>query len=422
MVFERAYCQQAVCSPSRTSLMTGRRPDTTKVYDLVTHFRTHIPDVVTLPQHFKNHGYHAQAFGKIYHGGYDDPPSWSVPHTPGGGRNFGPEGRVLMARLRQEVRTAGGDPARLRGLPWEAPDVPDGELNDGALADRAIRALNEIKDRPFFLAVGFHKPHLPFVAPKKYWDLYSDADIRLAENAFAPKDAPPYALHNSGELRQYHGIPSNGPLTKEQARKMVHGYYAAISFMDAQLGRVLDELDRLGLREKTVVVLWGDHGWQLGEHGIWCKHTNYETSVHSPLIVSVPGQRTAGRRTPALVEFVDIYPSLAELCGLPLPEGLEGTSFAPLLRNPGRRWKKAAFSQYPRSIPGHGRAMGYTVRTDRYRLVEWRALSGDFREYELYDHWIDPQENVNLAKQAEYADTVNEVSEMLEAGWRAARP
>ena len=426
LTFTRAYCQQAVCSPSRTSLMTGRRPDTTKVYDLVTHFRTHIPDVVTLPQHFKAHGYHAQSFGKIYHGGYDDPPSWSVPHSPSRGRNFGPEGRALLERLRAEARAAGGDVrqrlSRIRGLPWEAPDVPDEELNDGSIAAGAIQALDQVKDRPFFLAVGFVKPHLPFVAPKKYWDLYSADQITLEANPYPPKDAPPYALTNWGELRAYHGIPKEGPLSEEQARKMVHGYYAAVSYMDAQVGRLLNELDRLGLRKNTVVVLWGDHGWQLGEHGSWCKHTNYETSTHAPLIISVPGQKNAGQKTAALTEFVDIYPSLVDVCGLPMPEGLEGSSFKPLLEDPKRPWKRAAFSQYPRQIPGQGRGMGYTVRTERYRLVEWSVPGREFREYELYDHQADPGENVNLAKQPEHAARVKELAAILHAGWRGCLP
>jgi len=423
LLFNRAYCQQAVCSPSRSSLMTGRRPDTTKVWDLNTHFRTALPHVVTLPQHFKQHGYHTQAFGKIYHGGYDDAPSWSVPSTGPGAPGFGPEGQALIQRLRREAREAGRDPSRVRGLPWEAPDVADEALNDGSLATRAIAALKEIKDKPFFLAVGFLKPHLPFVAPKKYWDLYRPEEIRLATNPDPPAGAPAYALHNSGELRQYHGIPPDGPLPEEQARKMVHGYLAAVSYMDAQVGRLLDALDETGAARNTVVVLWGDHGWQLGEHGMWCKHSNYETSAHAPLIVAPPGQRTAGRKTDALVEFVDIYPSLVELCGLPLPEGLEGTSFRPLLEDPERPWKKAAFSQYPRNVAGMGQGMGYSLRTARWRLVEWSPRRNpDFKEYELYDHQADPGENVNLGKRPEHAATLRELIDLLRAGWRGALP
>jgi arylsulfatase A-like enzyme len=427
LVCNRAYCQQAVCSPSRSSLLTGRRPDTTKVYDLQTHFRTHIPDVITLPQYFKQQGYHVQGFGKIYHGGYDDPPSWTVPHLPSRGPGYGPEAQALLKRLQEEARKKGLDltkrPNQPRGPAWEAPDVPDAALPDGAVAERALAVLREVKDKPFFLAVGFLKPHLPFVAPRKYWDLYKPEQIKLADNPSPPKDAPAYALHNSGELRNYHGMPKdNAPFTNDQARQLIHGYYAAVSYMDAQVGRLLDELDRLQLAHKTVVILWGDHGWQLGEHGLWCKHTNYETSTRAALVLSVPGQQSAGRKTDALVEYVDIYPTLVDVCGLPLPSGLEGTSFKPLLDDPRRPWKKAAFSQYPRNVAGRGRGMGYTIRTDRYRLVEWSVPGKDFRAYELYDHRADPGENVNLAQRPEHAATIKELAAALQAGWRAALP
>jgi len=427
LVFTRAYCQQAVCSPSRTSLLTGRRPDTTRVYDLDTHFRTTIPDVVTLPQQFKIHGYFTQGLSKVYHGGLDDPQSWTAPHWRPKRPAYGtPEGRELIRRLRREVRAAGKDLRKWRnrphGLPWEAPDVPDNALPDGATADHAIEILRRIKDRPFFLAVGFLKPHLPFVAPKKYWDLYDEAELRLADNPFPPKDAPRCALTNWGELRAYYGIPKKGPLSESQARKMIHGYYACVSYTDAQIGRLLDELDRLGLGDNTIVVLWGDHGWHLGDHGLWCKHTNFESATRSPLIISVPGQKSAGRKSDALVEFVDIYPSLCELCGLPLPEGLEGTSFVPLIEDPERPWKKAAFSQYPRYIRGHGRAMGYSMRTDRYRYTEWRVIGKDVHFDELYDHKTDPEENVNIAGRPENKQLVARLHRMLEAGWRGALP
>ncbi len=426
VVFDRAYCQQAVCSPSRTSLLTGRRPDTTKVYDLDTPFRKNLPEVVTLPQHFKAYGYHSQGMGKIYHGGLDDAASWSVPHWMPKRPGFGPEGQKLLTRLRQEARAAGKDLTKRsnqpRGLPWEAPEVEDSALPDGAIADHAVETLRQVKDRPFFLAVGFIKPHLPFVAPKKYWDLYSREQFRLADNPHPPKGAPTYSLSNWGELRAYLGMPKQGPVTEDQARSLIHGYYASMSYMDAQVGKVLAELDRLGLRENTIVVLWGDHGWELGEHGEWCKHENYETSTRAPLIVSAPGRKANGKTSRALVEFVDLYPTLTELCGLPLPEGLEGTSFQPLLEQADRPWKKAAFSQYPRNVARMGRGMGYTLRTDRYRLVEWTLPGKDFQEYELYDHQTDPGENVNLAQQPEHAELVKKLAEQLHAGWQAARP
>ncbi len=427
LVFNRAYCQQAVCSPSRSSLMTGRRPDTTRVYDLETHFRKALPDVVTLPQHFKNHGYHTQAFGKIYHGGFDDPPSWSVPTQGPRKPGNGPEGLKLLRRLREEARKEGKDLSKRqnqpRGYPWEAPNVPDGELADGSLADQAVEALRQLNgNKPFFLAVGFLKPHLPFVAPKKYWDLYSADQFRPPDHYEPPKGAPKYALSNWGELRAYYGMPRSGPLSEDQAIKMIHGYHAATSYMDAQLGRVLDEIERLGLREKTVVILWGDHGWHLGDLGMWCKHTNYEVAVRSPLICSVPGMKAPGHSTDALVEFVDIYPSLAEICGLPTPVGVEGTSFVPLLSDPRRPWKKAAFSQYPRGISGVGRAMGYSLRTDRYRYTEWIAAGKDFRGLELYDHRSDPHETKNLADLPGHEALVEEMSRLLQGGWKSALP
>lgn len=424
-VFNRAYCQQAVCSPSRTSLLTGRRPDTTHVYDLETHFRKFLPDVVTLPEQFKRSGYHAESMGKIYHGGLDDAQSWSVPHWTPKAKQYQTEATDrLLAQIEAEGQAQGMEPKQWRdkhrGPAWEAPDVPDNALADGMIGDHAVEALGRLRDRPFFLAVGFLKPHLPFVAPKRYYDLYDPAQIKLADNPFAPQDVPQYALSNWGELRVYHGMPATGPVTDTQARELIHGYYAATSYTDAQVGRLLEGLQQQGLADNTIVILWGDHGWQLGEHGMWCKHTNFETSVRSPLLISVPGQPPA--HTDALVEFVDIYPSLCELCGVPLTEGLEGTSFAPLVKDPQRPWKSAAFSQYPRGIPREGPGMGHSMRTDRYRFTEWKANRTGFVEYELYDHLVDPQENANLARRPECAELVKRLATQLQAGWQGALP
>ncbi|MBN2475488.1 MAG: sulfatase [Pirellulales bacterium] len=439
-LFCRAYCQQAVCSPSRTSLLTGRRPDTTGVYDLQTHFRLNLPDVVTLPQHFKQCGYHTQGFGKIYHGGLDDPHSWSVPHWSPPGPGYGkPETLTALDEQRKQLRAKYGGPSsevlqrdaktgavlkrsapkyRVRGPAWEDPDVADAALPDGKTAARAIRVLRQVRHKPFFLAVGFLKPHLPFVAPKKYYELYQREELHLATNPFPPKDVPAIAMHNWGELRNYSGIPPRGSLSDAMALDLVHGYYAATSYVDAQIGRVLDELDRLGLREKTVIVLWGDHGWQLGEHGLWCKHTNFEIATRVPLIFSAPAQKQPGAKTDALAEFVDIYPTLCDLCSLPIPDGLEGTSLAPVMEDPKRAWKTAALSQYPR-----GKVMGYSMRTDRYRYTEWLPRAGGAPvARELYDHRNDPQENVNLAGLPESAEMVSQLSRHLKAGWRAARP
>ena len=424
-VFTRAYCQQAVCSPSRSSLLTGRRPDTTKVYDLVTHFRTALPDVVTLPQHFKANGYYAHGVGKIYHGGYNDEPSWSVPWEGTKGRGFGPDGQKLLGELRAKAKADNADASRVRGLPFEAPDVADDYLNDGWTASRAIEILKARKGQkePFFLAVGFAKPHLPFVAPKKYWDLYDPAKLPVAESADPPKDAPKFAPQFGGELRAYQGIPKSGPVPPETARKLVHGYYAAVSYMDAQLGRVLDALKEQGFADNTVVILWGDHGWHLGDHGMWCKHTNYEKATRAALLMSRPGQKAAGAKTDALVEFADIYPTLADVCGLPKPAGVEGYSFAPLLDDPKKPWKAAAFSQYPRGGKDTGPLMGYAVKTDRYRYVEWRKRGGtEVVARELYDHQADPNEDRNVAADPANKDVIDRHAKLLAAGWKENAP
>ena len=396
MVFNRAYCQQAVCSPTRSSLMTGTRPDTTKVWDLVTHFRDALPNVVTLGQHFKQNGYFVQGMGKIYHGSLDDPSTWSVPwQTPKAVKYALAENVKLDARQyegepdgdakpkskkkskKSPASTADGPPStgpNSRGPAFEGADVPDNTFQDGKVAELAVSTLQEMskKKEPFFLAVGFIKPHLPFVSPKKYWDLYDPAKIQLAPNKFRPKDAPDYAILPGGELRNYHGIPAES-IPDDLARQLKHGYYAAVSYMDAQVGKVLDELDRLGLRQNTIIILWGDHGWKLGEHDAWCKHSTVENDTNVPLLLSVPGMKNAGARTDAIVEYVDIYPTLSELAGLPLPGHLEGTSFKPLLEDPKRPWKSAAFSQYPRKAgkSGAGDLMGYSMRTDRYRFTVW---------------------------------------------------
>jgi iduronate 2-sulfatase len=450
MVFDRAYCQQAVCSPTRSSLLTGRRPDTTKVYDLMTHFRRALPDVVTLPQAFKNAGWHTQSFGKIYHGGYDDPASWSDPAWFPRGKAkktaaVDPDaefGKLEFVSLLQNQRAArrnqnqgAADPnverdpktglilkgARSnrgpKGVAFEASDMADNELPDGMIADAAIGRLREIKDKPFFLAVGFMKPHLPFIAPKAYFDRYDPAAIPMAKTRALPAGAPDYAGNNSGELRGYTNIPDGQePITDELSRELKRAYYAATTYMDAQVGRVVAELDALGLRDNTVIILWGDHGWKLGEHGLWCKHCNWEPDTHCALVMSVPGQKTAGQKTSALVEYVDIFPTLCEVCGIVQPDGLEGVSFAPLLKDPGKSWKSAAFSQYPRA-----KKMGYSMRTARYRYTEWQE-DGKAVGRELYDYQADPDETASVADKPENAALVEQLSKQLNAGWQAAKP
>jgi len=412
-VLARTYCQQAVCGPSRASVMSGCRPDTTRIWGNRTLLPRTMPDVLTLPQHFRQNGYTTMSLGKIYHHHMkDDPKGWSEPTwRPSGdwkGRGYlTPEAQAVAARH-----------GKGRGPAWECADVPDGAYPDGVVATEAVETLRRLKDKPFFLAVGFYKPHLPFNAPKTYWDMYPPGDIDLADNPFKPKGAPDLAMTNWGELRNYPGMPKRGRLTEDQARTLIRGYKTCVSYTDAQVGRVLGELDRLGLSDRTVVVLWGDHGWHLGDHGLWCKHTNFESATRAPLILASP-HLAGGKRTRRLAEFVDIYPSTCELAGLPVPGHCEGASLVPLMRDPDREWKTAAFSQYPR---GRG-MMGYSMRTDRYRYTEWQhRKTGDVVASELYDHRQDPQENVNLAADGKHKDLVARLARQLKAGWKAARP
>jgi arylsulfatase A-like enzyme len=423
-LFRRAYCQQAICAPSRSSVLSGCRPDTTGIYGLKTPLRQAMPDVLTLPQDFKQCGYETVSIGKVYHHADDDQAGWSRPpfRSTGDwkGRGYLTDEAITAIAEMDRRQERAGSTRRGLGPAFEAADVDDDAYHDGKDAQAAIAELPRLAalDRPFFLALGFHKPHLPFNAPRRYWDLYDPPQLRLAPNPFEPEGVTPYSLTNFGELRGYFGMPAEGPVPEALARKLVHGYCACVSYMDAQVGRGLDALDRLGLSRRTVVVLWGDHGWKLGEHASWCKHTNFEIDARAPLIVRAPGAPQPGAQAGGLVEFVDIYPTLCALCGLPVPDHCEGLSFAPLLAEPHRAWKKAAFSQYPR-----GGVMGYTLRTDRYRYTEWRdRATGEVRARELYDHQEDPGEDVNAAARPDAAELLSRLAAQLAAGWQAARP
>ncbi len=476
MVFDRAYVQQAVCSPSRTAVMTGLRPDTTKVWDLTTSFRIAQPDVVTVGQHFKNNGYFVQGMGKVYHGRLNDEATWSVPWQVPKSQVYALEESIALmnkANVQGEpdagkVGKAGdavdayavpdgekptdaapaadeggkkkkdkknkkgkddggseGGKVNSRGPIYESADVPDNTFQDGKVADLAVQTLGELskKNQPFFLAVGFIKPHLPWVSPKKYWDMYDPAQIEIAPNPFLPKDAPEYAINpNDGEFRAYKGVPGEGDVPPALQHKLKQAYFAGVSYTDAQVGRVMAELKRLNLDKNTIIVLWGDHGWKLGEHNAWGKHTNVENDTNAPLIFSAPGLKNAGSHSQALVEFVDIYPTLADLAGLSLPSHLEGISLKPLLENPNREWKTAAFSQYPRN--SDGKLMGYSMRTDRYRFTVWVKKDDHTKvdATELYDHQTDPQENVNIAAHPDQAAVVEKLMTQWKAGWQGAKP
>lgn len=429
LLFERAYCQVAVCNPSRVSVLSGARPDTTGIFDNQNFMRPKMPDVIALPQHFKDHGWHTVSLGKIYHHSErepgEDPLSWSEEPWYRGSPSptwFAQESLDFIAAIRKLPEKE--RPPLGRGPPYEASNTSDDVHHDGQTALKAIETLRRLKqqDKPFFLGVGFVKPHLPFNCPQKYWDMYPAESIKLPANYATPTDVPEPALHDPYELRSYGAVPKEGdPISDELALNLIRGYRACISFMDAQLGRVLNELDTLGLTENTIVIVWSDHGYHLGEHGLFTKMTNFELGTHVPLIVRVPGMKTAGQRTRALIELVDIYPTLAEIAGLPLPEHLEGASFKPLLENPEQPWKKAAFSQYLRKgrpgLMGKGPLafMGRSLRTDRWRYTEWKDADDKLVGTELYNHDHDPEENRNLANDPAQEQTMKKLAQQLQS-------
>jgi iduronate 2-sulfatase len=392
--FERAYCQFALCNPSRASLLAGRRPETLGVFTLAKFVRDGNPDVVTLPEHFKNHGYETRSYGKIFHvtnGNHGDDASWSVPAWPERKRVAAKPGDP-NAPVDETSDHSDDDPAVIVEGPVDG-------LADVKIADRAVAALRELRDRPFFLAVGFHKPHLPFVAPKADWDRYDPAALPLPANRTLPSGAPAFASNDAAELRRYKGIPQQGPpVTDAEARHLIHGYHACVSYVDAQLGRVLAELDAAGLADSTVVVLWSDHGYHLGEQGTWTKRTTWEMATRVPLVIRCPNRGTTGASVASIVELLDIYPTLVDLCGLPLPPKLEGRSLAPLLDEPGRDWPHAARSLIAKQAADLGGAIrGRAVRTPRYRWVEWTGQPLPEAVHELYDHDVDPAETRNIA-------------------------
>jgi iduronate 2-sulfatase len=409
MRFDRAYCNQALCAPSRASLLTGMRSTTSGVYDLGTSFRARNPDAVTLPQRFKAAGYRTEAVGKVFHighGGVDDPRSWSIAAWSESPIDYAMTASTGGRLTREEALFANwrdGDPMKLpRGAAWERAPVEDDAYADGRIAREAVRRLRaaaESPDQPFFLAVGFTKPHMPFCAPAKYWDLYDPPSLPMPPRTTPPEGAPAYAAKPARlEIGNYEPIPGgDAPLDADLTRTLVHGYYASLSYMDAQLGLVLDELDRVGLASNTIVVLWGDHGFHLGLHGSWTKHTNYEQDTRIPLLIVAPGTTTAASATPAIVESVDLYPTLVELAGPPageVPQHLDGVSLVPVLRRPESSVRDHAYHAYPR-----GERLGRAIRTERYRMVEWKRIGAPpaTAEYELYDYSQQAWESRNIA-------------------------
>lgn len=422
MVFERAYCQHALCAPSRASVMTGRRPETfARISAGVqsAHYREVLPDVITLPQLFKKSGYHTESIGKVNHV-YPpilDPISWSVPE------------RLADIVKRDEYlspanRVGGFIDPMVKGEATESVDAPDSAYVDGQAADAAIEALRRLRDRPFFLAVGTKRPHLPWAAPKRYWDLHRRADFMLPTEVARAVDAQMLKAYpwryewrpKTGELRGYSDIPLAESVSATKSAELRHAYYASVSYIDAQVGRIIDELDRLGLTETTLIVLWSDHGFHLGENDQWGKKSNTELDLRVPLIVVAPGVTQPRGRTAAMVELVDLFPTLAELAGLTSPPELEGVSFAPVLRDPQRKWKPAVFSQYVR-----GAVTGRAVRSEFHRYIEWSHKdSSEVVDRELYLLSTDPLQRRNLAQRE--INLVQEYSTRLHAGWRAVRP
>ena len=476
LLFNRAYCQQAICRPSRASLMTGARPETTGLFHNYVSLRELQPDIVTLPQHLIANGYETAYCGKIFHrGDTDEENSWSrepVKWIKGLQKPKGPyalaENNKMKADNMKIMLAKYGEAAR-RGLAagpaYESADVPDHAYVDGYNTRLAIETMKQMakQDKPFFLGMGYKLPHLNWCSPKKYWDLYDPAEIPMASHDAAPIGGATMGLHASFELRTRAGIPKIGPLGEELSRTLKHAYLASVSYVDAQIGRMLKALKEAGVRDNTVIVVWGDHGWHLGDMGVWGKATNYEIATRVPLMIWTPNMKIRGQKSSALVELVDIYPTLCELSGVPLPEHLEGHSFVPLLDNPHQPWKKAAFSQYPnpalrewaanplsqgmretwfgplikeveeRIIAQQGEKwdrelfekhlMGYSMRTDRYRLVLWR----DHRDtklppvfVELFDHENDPQETKNIA--TDNPDIVGELTALFDEGWEDTLP
>ncbi|WP_319503362.1 sulfatase [uncultured Draconibacterium sp.] len=381
LLFRNAYCNVPVCGASRASLLTGTRPTASRFTNAATWAEKDVPDLVDIPGYLKQNGYKTISNGKIYHHQFDNAASWDDNYKPKDFRDYKtPENIELM-------KTKGMAAA------WEIAPVPDDSLQGGKIANKVIADLRNLKKsgNPFFLTAGFTKPHLPFIAPEKYWDMYDHNKIELAKNPFAPEKCPKEALHNWGELRkQYTGIPQTGPVSDEVARNLIHGYNACVSFSDSMIGRILDELVQLELDKNTVVILCGDHGWQLGEHGLWCKHSNFNTSLQVPLIIRAPGF-AKNAKVEALVEFVDLFPSICELAGIEIPKHLQGKSMKPLLENPDTEWKEAIFSRFKN---------GESVKTKYYLYTEYR-IKGERISQMLYNHNTDKDENKNIADENE---------------------
>lgn len=423
MRFDLAYCNQAVCAPSRFTLMLGSHSTSTGLYGLGNKLRDSLPEAVTMPQHFAKHGYRTESLGKVFHIGHGnegDPASFQVPHFKEKVIEYVDPASTDGGKLtREEAYFTNQKLGQIRSLPrgaaYESPAVADDAYADGRVAEEAMRRLQAAakRDTPFFLAVGFARPHLPFSAPKRYWDLHDAESLPMPEFEDLPAGAPAVAGKRGGEIANYKPVPEGpkAPYSQELKRTLIHGYYASTSYVDAQVGKVVAELDRLELAANTIIVLWGDHGFHLGDLGIWTKHTNYEQANRIPILIVAPGVTEAGSSTRQLAESVDLFPTLAELAGLPAPAGpqpIDGRSLVPVLKDPAARVRDHAFHCYPRRG-----AMGRAIRTERYRLVEWKkpGSPAEQAELELYDYTADPLERENLA--ARMPDVVKDLRARL---------
>lgn len=409
VVFDRAYCQFPSCNASRTSMLTGMRPDSISVYRLRTYFRRTAPDVVTLPQHFREHGYHTESIGKVLHNYNleirDNDLSWSTPAR-----------LDKISHFDDYAREENGRQGRDKGIAAECEDVEDEAYADGKIAADAVATIARLagQNQPFFLAVGFLKPHSPYNAPKKYWDLYRREDIQPVGPTTRPGGAPDLNWFDFSEIRTFSDVPREGIIPKTTAERMRHGYYAATSYLDANVGRLLDALETNGLAQTTVVVLWSDHGYHLGENDHWTKVTPRDLDTQIPLVVHVP-EMPAGR-TEAIVESTDIYPTLCSLCELPTPHDLDGESFAKVLEHPELEARRAALSQVSRPWPGTAQitSMAYSLRTKRHRYTQWVDFqTGELLAEELYDNALDPHERKNLAENRGYHDVLSRLRRLM---------
>lgn len=401
--FDHAYCNIAVCGASRASLMKGLRPTPTRFTSYLTRADKDAPNAVSLPMTFKQNGYVTMSNGKVYHHRNDDAEAWSRPA-------WHPNRSSAWWALPENRPEEG---AKKRGPAYEIADISDEEYPDAMICEKTIEDLRQLSngDSPFFLACGFYRPHLPFNAPKKYWDLYPETEVKLPNNMYFPQGLSSAFQYSWGEMRAYRGIPDKGPVSDETARNLIRGYHACVSFIDVQVGRLLDELEQLGIADNTIVILWGDHGWQLGEHGFWCKHTNFEVATRTPLFLSAP-RMNGSRVCEALVEYVDIYPTLCDLAGLDKPKHLQGLSMMPLLTDVDAKFKEQVITR-------HGG--GDSIRTPNFRYMEMRTKNGagELKGVGLFDLKKDPLENQDVSTDPEYREVLHRLRQKLREAEKA---